>query len=56
MAVSRLQHRTLNQRVYQRLRGLIISSRISAGEQLDEATLSTEMDVSVRPVERPSPI
>ncbi len=41
---------TLNQHTYSRLRNLILSGRISLGSQLDEKTLSAELDVSRTPL------
>lgn len=46
----RLDHHTLNQRIYDKVREMIESGTISPGTQLDERTLASELDVSRTPL------
>jgi DNA-binding GntR family transcriptional regulator len=45
-----LQYQPLNQQVYSRLQEMILDGTIRPGEQLDERTLATDLEVSRTPV------
>jgi DNA-binding GntR family transcriptional regulator len=49
-AIEQLQHKTLHQRVYETLLGLIGEGTLAAGEQLDEQVLASRLGVSRTPL------
>lgn len=48
--MSKPKHHTLNQRVYQRLQGMLLRGEIPLGAQLDERALATQLEVSRTPL------